>query len=331
MTAITQPDVPAAQRDHWRVYHDETTLDKADRLLRRHAVRSTGVTLNVDAYEQPAEAAPVLIFNHGGGGYSRLFVGLALALHARGYTVLVPDQYGQGLSEGKRDDFVLGMFVQNIIDVAQWAAERYAGPLVMAGGSLGGALTYYAAAGGAPVRAIACHNLYDFGTPHDGLAVSRLAPVAGLPVIPELMAAFTRGLAALMPGLPLPYRMLGKFDKMVDERTAPGMFAQWAADPYPIRRIRLRTMASMLSTPPAVPLEANTLPVLVINQTLDEMVDPAVTRRNYDRLGGPKQYAEIAYGHWAMGTAFNEEWASLVDAFFTAVLAAEPHREPIRP
>jgi pimeloyl-ACP methyl ester carboxylesterase len=287
---------------YWRNYHDAETLAEADRLRVSHRVESTGVGLNVDTYEQADSAtaagqmAPVIIFNHGGGGYSRLFLPLVLALYGRGYTVVVPDQRGQGLSEGDRSDFEMGQFVQNIIDVARWARARYAGPLFLAGGSLGGALTYNAVADGAPVMAGICHNLYDFGWAKDTLAVSRFAPLAGIPGVAVTFSAITRLAGAVLPRLRLPYRLLGRFDKMVDAR-AVGFYETWKRDPLPIKRVSLRYMASTFDTPPAIPLEQNRMPILVINQTRDEMVSPAVTRRNYERLGGPVEYVEIDYGH----------------------------------
>jgi len=288
-------------------------------LLTTTTVTSTGVQLHVDLYEQAEPSAPTIIFNHGGGGYSRLFIPLALILHEKGYNVVIPDQRGQGLSSGSRSHFTMGQFVQNIVDVATWVRARYTGPLFLAGGSIGGALTYNAAAG-APVDAIICHNLYDFGDPRDTLAVSIFALLADWPVIPFAMANITRFFAAILPGLRIPYRLLGRFDKMVDERVGE-FYEQWQRDPYPIKWISLRYMASTFSTPPAIPYEQNTLPVLVINQTRDKMVSPAVTRRNYERLNGPKHYAEIDYGHWAIGHGFEETWVGIVHDFLQQIRA----------
>lgn len=321
LTARAQETRAAHQQtrqDYWRVYHSAENLARSDALRRVYTVRSTGVDLHVDAYERPEADAPVLIFNHGGGGYSRLFVPLALALYDRGYTVLTPDQRGQGLSGGNRSDFTLGQFVQNIVDVAHWARERYSGRLFLAGGSVGGGLTYKAATAGAPVEALICHNLYDFGKARDALSVSRFAFAANIPLVPGLFSAVTRFFAALVPGLRIPYRMLGRFDKMVDPRVT-GFYQKWLQDPTPIKWVSLRYMASTFSTPPAIPYEQNRLPVLVINQTRDEMVAPAVTRRNYERLSGPKQYVEIDYGHWAMGKDFEREWVDAVDNFLKSL------------
>jgi pimeloyl-ACP methyl ester carboxylesterase len=301
--------------DYWRIYHSPDVLARAEQLRTDSTLFSTGVHLHLDVYAQPDQDAPILIFNHGGGGYSRLFIPLALALYDYGYTVIVPDQRGQGLSEGARDDFLMSQFVQNIVDVVHWARQHYTGKLFMAGGSLGGALTYKAAAAGAPVSAIVCHNLYDFGNPRDALAVSRFAAFAGLPIIPSLVARATHIAASLLPKLRVPYWLLGKFDKMVDERNTD-FYGRYQHDPYPIKRVTLRYINSLFNTPPAIALENNPLPILVINQTRDKMVSPAVTKHNFERLGGDKAYVEIDYGHWAMGMGFEQEWSAIVDHFF---------------
>lgn len=151
------------EQEYWHCYYDAATLSRSQWLRQTHVVESTGVSLHVDTYPRPEPGAPVILFNHGAAGYCRLFVSLALSLYDRGYTVVLPDQRGQGLSGGPRGDYTLAECVENIVDTASWAVEQYEGPLFMAGGSVGGALTYYAAAAGAPALAIACLNLFDLG------------------------------------------------------------------------------------------------------------------------------------------------------------------------
>ena len=118
-------------RHYWKRYFDSATIKQAEDLRQEICILSTGVQIHMDVYEQPDHNAPVLIFNHGGGGYCRFFVPLALALHQHGYTVIVPDQRGQGYSEGDRTDFTIGELVQNIVDVAYWARVRYTGKLFL--------------------------------------------------------------------------------------------------------------------------------------------------------------------------------------------------------
>jgi alpha-beta hydrolase superfamily lysophospholipase len=311
--------------DYWRRYHNAETLARFDALHTEAHITSTGVRLHIDLYEQPDPAAPVLVINHGGGGYSRIFLPVALALYDRGYTIVVPDQRGQGLSEGNRGDFTVGQLVQNIVDVAQWAQARYRGRLFLLGGSIGGGLVYQAAAVGAPAEAVVCHNLYDFGSIHDTLAMSRFAPLRHVPGLSWVSGALIRGLTAVAPGLRIPFRALGRFRDMVDGRDA-AFFPIWANDPLPVKAVTLRYMRSTFTTPPAVPFEQNTVPVLVINPTRDRMVSPAVTQHNYERLGGEKRYAEIPYGHWATGADFLSMYADIVDGYLRERLAVNSAR-----
>jgi alpha-beta hydrolase superfamily lysophospholipase len=309
--------------DYWRNYFDEATIARSDALRREETIQSTGVSIQMDVYEQSDRSAPALLVNHGAGGYSRIFLPVTLALHERGYTVIAPNQRGQGYSEGERGDFTIGQFVQNIIDVTHWARARYSGAQFLLGGSVGSGLVYNAAAEGAHAEAIICHNLYDFGSVDDTIALSRFAALRHIPGIPALAAAGIRLSAGLVPGLRLPFHALGKFKAMVDARDTH-FYAIWKKDPLPIRSVSLRYLRSTFTTPAQIPFEANTRPILVINPVRDTMVSPSVTRRNYDRLGGPKQYVEIDYGHWATGPDFASEYAGVVDAYLRQQMARLP-------
>ena len=105
-------------------------------------------------------------------------------------------------------------------------------------------------------------------------------------------------------------RLFKRFDKLVDRRD-PDFLALWNADPVPPRQISVRYLASVSTSPPAIPLEKNEIPTLVINQELDEMVDVELTRHNYARLGGPKKYLEVPFGHWSSQPEF---WQTIVEA-----------------
>lgn len=304
--------------EYWRRYYDAETLARGDTLRQVDAIRSTGATLHIDVYERPERDAPVVIFNHGGAGYCRLFVPLALMFYDRGYTMVLPDQRGQGFSGGARGDYTFGECVQNIVDVARWAKARWNTPLFLAGGSVGGALSYYAAAAGAPAQAIACVNLYDFGG-GDALEFSRLAPLAQsatgvcwLRTALKWLTPFNR--------LRVPSNWLARFDKLMDARDAKFQ-QQWDDDPIPPRLLSLRAIASNLNTPPTVPFEHNRVPTLVINQALDQMTDPAITQRNYERLGGPKRYQEIPFGHWSREPEFWQASVAAADDWFTSYLS----------
>lgn len=300
--------------DYWRIYYDVEVAKQSDRIREEIEIDSTGVKIHIDLYPNPKPDAPVVIFNHGAAGYCRHFVPLALSFYERGYTVVVPDQRGQGLSGGRRGDYTMSDCVQNVVDVAHWAKNRFNAPLFIIGGSLGGALTYYAAAAGAPANAIACINLFDFGNGVDGVKISRFALLARYPVIVKILRA---GMALLKPlsRVQIPFSWVGAVDKLMDERDARFQ-TLWEADPIPARRVSLRSLASILQTSPAISFEMNQMPVLVINQSFDKMVDVNVTRHNYERLSGKKRYLEVPFGHWSGQPEFSEAIARAGDDWF---------------
>lgn len=305
------------EHTYWHCYHDPALLARVLEVVQTRHLPSTGVELHIDLYQQQDKTAPVLILNHGGGGYGGIFVGLALAFYEQGYTVVVPDQKGQGRSGGAMGDFTVAEAVQNIVDVAGWARTEFAGPLYLCGGSIGGGLTYAAAAAlakqGKPPAAAVCLNLYDFGDPVTGLAFTRFAGLAKIPGLAKAGRLMSSVLARLAPRLRLPYRPLARFENMVDERDlALGFYAKWQTDPLTLRTVTARYFASMLATPFAIPLEENTrVPVLVINQKRDKMVNPQLTLACYQRLAGNKSYAEIDWGHFSLLPEFNDELVRL--------------------
>lgn len=305
-----------------RHYHGTHVLARMRDLVQSHYIRSTGVDLYMDVYAQKRVDAPVLVFNHGGGGHSGLFVPLALSFHDRGYTVVVPDQRAQGRSGGEFGDFTIAEAVQNIVDVSRWARKRFTGPLYIGGSSIGGGLAYAAAAAlaeaGQTPRAIVCINLYDFGDPRTAIAFTSLAFMARLPKVPALISQCSRVLSRLMPRMRLPYRPMSNFRAMVDKQDqVNGFYAAWCSDPLTLRSVTLRYLSSMLETPPAISFEQNALiPVLVINPMQDRMVKPALTRASFERLGGPCAYAEIDYGHFSLQDGFTNEVVTLSHQWF---------------
>lgn len=308
--------------DYLYRYYPPELADRIAAVRQSRTLASAGVTLHLDLYPQPRSDAPVLVLNHGGGGYGGLFAALALAFHRRGYCVVAPDQKGQGRSCGPAGDFTVAEAVQNIVDVASWARRQFAGRLYLAGASIGGGLTYAASAaltrqGQAPA-AIACLNLYDFGDPRTALCFTRWPWLGRSRHLALLLRAMVRGLAACAPGLRLPYRPSARFDRMLDERDAgSGFYARWLADPRTLRSVTLRYLASMMSTPPAIALEDHAaVPVLVINQLRDRMVPRRLTSDAYARLSGPRAYQEIDWGHFSLRPAFGEELADACHAWF---------------
>lgn len=307
--------------DNWRKYYDAATHKRADALRRMVALRSTGVTLHIDVYPRPEADAPVVIFSHGAMGYCRLFVTLALAFWDRGYTVVLPDQKGNGLSGGRRGDYTMSEAAQNIHDVTCWARGEFGDvPMFVTGASLGGSLAYYAAAAGAPATALAVLNLFDFSRIETGVAL------ANQPVLVPL-AARLLPLLPLIGWLRLPLAAMANFEDPRDPHDRH-FLARWNHDPLPIRLVSVRFLASIVTTPACVSFEENTLPILVLVQGADQMIDPDETVASYERLGGPKKLIRLdGFNHISMNPAFYQRIVDACDAWFQPFLEGEPYAE----
>ncbi len=309
--------------NYWHTYYDAETIERSDNLRQEFNFDTADAHLHVDAYLRPDPSRPVVLLTHGEGGYSRMFVRPALALYDRGYSVLVLDQRGHGFSSANEGDFTLAQLTQDILDASYWARRTFSGPLFLGGTNQGGALVYNASTLGAPVMGLICHHLYDYSSAGtDGLSLSRFAGLADMPGGAQLANAAARTLMAISPRMRLSADRLTSFDGLLDERDN-GHFEAWMEDPQPARTVSLRYAYSTISSPPAVPYEENARPVLVVNTTRDRMVDPEITRRNFERLGGPKTYAEIDYGHWSLLEPFAQEWAGILDHWMQGVLGGK--------
>jgi alpha-beta hydrolase superfamily lysophospholipase len=302
--------------DMWRNYHNPGILERADQVRQPFSIVSTGVPIHIDAYPQPDSSAPVLVLNHGGATHTRMFTEQIMFFYDRGYTVVSFDRRGQGLSGGRRGDTTWSMDVQNGVDVARWAKTRYNAPQFMIGFSLGGPLTYYAAAAGAPVDAVCCFNLYDFTRPD--------SPGANLFGTAGKVLAKAWPVLQYVGWMSVPWRQLNpKMWQGGIGDLQPHIQAVIKQDPLPLKVVTVAMAHSMVSTPPAVPFEQNQVPVLVINPTKDKMTDPALTKQNYERLGGPKHYIEIPYGHFGFSEmGFYADTADAAHAWFKRYMPA---------
>ncbi len=300
----------AGRYDHWRNYYSPELVQRAEQVRQSYSIVSTGVPLHIDVYKQPDSSAPVALLYHGGGSYGRMATGLVMALYDRGYTVVAGDRRGQGLSGGQRGMTTWSQDLQNAVDIARWSRARFNRPQFLIGGSLGGPMVYYAAAAGAPTDAIACLNLYDW-SPGSPDVADIFGPMAAAAV------RSAGSLLGLIGWLRLPWQKLAAelWESILDERDVRGK-AIWDQDPLTLSFVPVAFLHALTNTAPAIPLERNQVPVLVINQIRDRMTPPAVTQRNYQRLGGPKAYAEVDYGHYAFMDGFSQEVATAADDWF---------------
>jgi pimeloyl-ACP methyl ester carboxylesterase len=299
----------AAGRDYWQLAFPQDYIQWADAHLTNYRIPSGPLGINLDVYMQPQRTAPTVVIVHGLMTYGRLFLPMVRGFFERGYTVVCPDLPGNGFSGGVRGDSPVGQATAALVDAVYWARHRFDGPLYLLGISLGGAVAYAAAAAGAKVAALACLDLFTFDD-HDALRHNTKTPqlIALLPIL--------RALAMPFGWVRLPTRWLNSMEHVVTAEEAH-LVQTWFADPMLPRQMTLRTIVSAGYTPPAMPLEHNTIPVLVLNQEHDQVLNPAVTRAAFARLGGPKKYVELAASpHWSFAQTFTDRIVDESDAWF---------------
>ncbi|AJE80434.1 alpha/beta hydrolase fold protein [Streptomyces albus] len=131
------------------------------------------------------------VVTHGYGEHGGRFLHVARELAAHGASVVLPDHYGHGLSDGERvrvedcDDLVAGLHL-----VIEWAAERNPGlPLVLVGHSMGGLVaTRYVQQYPGRLDALALSGPVVGGNP----AFTALADMDPMPDVPLDPAALSR-------------------------------------------------------------------------------------------------------------------------------------------
>ncbi|MYS87664.1 alpha/beta fold hydrolase [Embleya scabrispora] len=122
-------------------------------------IRGARGEFHLRVWPAAVEPVAVVLFLHGLGEHGGLHEPLAHRLNAEGIEVWAPDQIGHGLSDGTR---VLVESLDALADDAELILERIAAgrpgvPLILAGHSLGSAVTLFLAgtrAAAAPARAL---------------------------------------------------------------------------------------------------------------------------------------------------------------------------------
>ncbi len=308
-------------REYWRLYLPAEDVRWADAHLRTYRIPSGQIGIHLDVYAQGEAGAPAIIVAPGMLTYGRLYITLARAFYECGYTVICPDYPGAGFSSGTRGDATAGETVSAVVETTLWARQHFDGPLYLLGLSLGGAVAYAAAAAGAAVSAISCVDLFTFDD------VATLRQLVAQPRLLDLLP-LARVLAIPFGWVRLPAGLAHRMDRIVAPEEADRL-AVWRFDPLVPRLFSLRSLISAAITPPRVDLERNMIPTLVINQEHDHVLDPTVTRANFERLGGPKRYVVLPdSAHWSFERPFWETIVSESDQWFRAYRAGAFPHEP---
>jgi UDP-glucose 4-epimerase len=237
--------------------------DEIDRIAGRveHAlIPYRDALVHLELHVTESEDAPTIVFSPGIGAYARFYLPLLGKLCDEGFNVVGIDRPGHGLSEGRRGDCTIEEILDVLEDATRYARERFGGPVVLAGSSLGGIISWYALTREPDVEAVVCHNIAHPAVFHE-------------PAMRFKVPALVR-LAQVAPLAPVPIKRMADFGKL---SLAPEILdhVRREADRIWSWKISARSAASLFTYRPPLDWSEVGTPVLALVGAEDEMVSPA--------------------------------------------------------
>jgi alpha-beta hydrolase superfamily lysophospholipase len=220
-----------------------------------------------------------LLLSHGYAEHGGRYRHVGERLTQAGWEVVVPDHRGHGRSQGRPVSVVrFDDYVDDLHTIAaQVAAERGDAPTVLFGHSMGGLIAaLYALRHAGELR---------------GLVLSAPAVLPGR--VSAISVAAGRLLARVAPELGV---LSLPLDKISGD---PAVVAAYQADPLVhARRIRARLGAEMLRAMDVVGsgLPGLTLPILVMQGSADQLVDPGAAEYVHSRVGSADRTLRVYPG-----------------------------------
>jgi alpha-beta hydrolase superfamily lysophospholipase len=234
-------------------------------------VKQDGVLMHLEVHPTAARA-PTVVIAHGLGDHTRRLTPLAIALGEAGFNAIGLDRRGHGISEGRRGDASLDEdFAVLRLGIAQ-ARERFGGPVVLLGDSLGGIMIWYLLTEGADVDAVVCHDISHPEVRHDPSM--------------RFKAPLMRAVGTVAPRLSIPVRQVADYDHVALDPVTKAYFDD-EVDKLFNFSVSARSAASYLAFRPSRPWERVPTPVLVIAGAEDRMVSPRFIEASLERSKPP--------------------------------------------
>jgi lysophospholipase len=284
--------------------------------LRRldHAwVKQDGVLIHLEVHAI-APGAPTVVIAHGLGDHTRRLAPLAIALGEAGFNAIGLDRRGHGISEGRRGDASLDEdFAVLRLGIAE-ARERFGGPVVLLGDSLGGIMIWYLLSEGADVNAVVCHDISHPDVRHDASM--------------RFKAPLMRALGTVAPRLGISVRQVADYEHVALDPVTKAYFDD-EVDKLFNFSISARSAASYLAWRPPRPWEQVPTPALVIAGAEDRMVSPRFIEASLERSKPPNStYVKVpGAGHQLFLDDLGASLQPLLD-WLQKTVAAEPANVP---
>ena len=248
-----------------------------------HEQQLRGHRLHLDRWRPAATPGGTVILVHGGGGNGRVLAPFARLATVAGWEAVAPDLPGYGLTRPAID--FRGDYGEWPAVVAELAA-RTAGPVVLAGFSVGGLTALLAAQPAPSVRGVIASTLLDASDPEAFARASRW-PRLARPLLPLL-----RSLPAGLDGWTAPLALAAPLRAMTAD---PDLQRWFLEDPLlgglriPVRFLRTLHQTGLAD-------EVLPCPLLLAHPGADAWTPIELSRRTFDRLRGPKRLRILTNG-----------------------------------
>lgn len=263
-------------------------------------IRYRDLAVHLEVHEAADRDAPCLVIHHGLGDHVRRFTPLAGRLAEAGVNVVAVDRPGHGLSQGHRGHCPLPAALAVVESSIRHARERFGGPVLLLGDSLGGITLWYALTHEIDADGVLCHCIAHPEVHHD----------------PSMRwkGPLTRALGRVAPKAPVPVRQIADYDHVaLDPRTQAAFDA--GSDEVFNFTATAASVASYVGFRPRRPWRELTTPAAVWIGAADRMVTPEMTRTAFERAAPPDAtYTELpGQGHQVFLDHLAESFPPLVE------------------
>jgi len=237
-----------------------------------------GLLHHAEVHRARGERRGAVVYVHGLGDHARRSTALGGALADAGWDAVLVDRRGHGLSEGVRGDAALADDFALARRALADARERFGGPVVLVGDSLGGIMSWYLLADGVEADAVVCHCINHPRADHD-------------PTM-RFKRPVMRAVGRIAPRLRIPVTQIADYSQVALEPVT-GRYFEERIDPLFNFSVTARAAVGYLEFSPRRPWEEVELPVLVMIGDEDRMV----TRAHVERclaLGKPPRTTLMA-------------------------------------
>jgi lysophospholipase len=264
--------------------------------------------IHLDIYPRPngVEHRGTVVFIGGLSNYALGYATFIARLPELGYDAVALDLRGHGRSSGRRGDFDIHSSIVDIRTTVDYAADRFGGPIVLMGSSLGG---FWSLVGANAIDKV-------------DAAISHFVMLPDMPVTAKdrRMAPVAKLLNKVAPGFRLNTKSIANWDGVSED---PKLKANVMKDPLMAFKYSVRALASGLTYAPSRPLHKLRVPHLVIHGENDRMTPRPYLESVFARLEGDKELAIIpGAGHMGGLIEHQDEVVDVVANWLGAHLPA---------